>query len=315
MPDTRKLTSPWLVAVWPGMGHVAISAGYYLMSKLGMNVLAEFSPRGLFEVEHAEVRDGLVRTGRLPRSRFFVWKDPAGKHDIVVFIGEAQPAVGKYAFCQRLIDFAKDLGVERVFTFAAMASEMRPEQPSRVLGAATDETGLAELKRLDVEIVEDGHITGLNGMLLGVAAEQGMRGYSLLGEMPQMFVQLPYPKAAQSVLAAFAQFAEIEIDFAELADQAEAIDQQLGEFMSRMEMGLEGGEDGDEQESWQQPEPEEPPLSQRDERRILRLFAQARENRAKSNELKSELDRLGVFKDYEDKFLDLFTKSSGERAA
>ena len=29
-----KLKNPWLVAVWPGMGHVAMSAGYYLMAKL-----------------------------------------------------------------------------------------------------------------------------------------------------------------------------------------------------------------------------------------------------------------------------------------
>ncbi len=40
-----KLNRPWLVAVWPGMGHVAISAGYYLVTKLGMHILAEFSRR------------------------------------------------------------------------------------------------------------------------------------------------------------------------------------------------------------------------------------------------------------------------------
>ena len=35
--------------------------------------------------------------------------------------GEAQPPLGKYTFCRRLIEFARGLGVERVFTFAAMA--------------------------------------------------------------------------------------------------------------------------------------------------------------------------------------------------
>jgi hypothetical protein len=40
----RKLHQPWLIAVWPGMGHVAISAGYYLLAKLGMEVFAELSP-------------------------------------------------------------------------------------------------------------------------------------------------------------------------------------------------------------------------------------------------------------------------------
>jgi proteasome assembly chaperone (PAC2) family protein len=42
MAKEIKLNNPWLVAVWPGMGQVAISAGYYLAAKLGMHVLAEF---------------------------------------------------------------------------------------------------------------------------------------------------------------------------------------------------------------------------------------------------------------------------------
>ncbi len=78
MADELKLNKPWLVAVWPGMGHVAISAGYYMVTKLGMHILAELSAHELFDVEHVEVKGGLIRTGRLPRSRFFVWKDPLG---------------------------------------------------------------------------------------------------------------------------------------------------------------------------------------------------------------------------------------------
>lgn len=72
MSQEGKLTNPLLVAVWPGMGHVAISAGYYLMSKLGMHGLAKFSSRDLFDLDHVEVKAGLIQSGRLPRSRLFV---------------------------------------------------------------------------------------------------------------------------------------------------------------------------------------------------------------------------------------------------
>src|SRR5689334_12021155 len=109
MADELNLNKPWLVAVWPGMGHVAIQAGYFLVAKLGMHILAEFSAHELFDVEHVEVKGGLIRMGRLPRSRFFVWKDPRDRHDIVVFIGEDQPPKGRYAFCQRLIDLSRQL--------------------------------------------------------------------------------------------------------------------------------------------------------------------------------------------------------------
>lgn len=307
MSDKVRLNKPWLVAVWPGMGNVAISAGYYLMAKLGMHALAEFSASELFDVEHVEVKGGLVRTGRLPRSRLFVWNDPNEKHDLVVFIGEAQPPRGKYAFCRRLTEYAKELGVERVFTFAAMATQMHPEHASRVFGAATDEKSLAELKQLELEILEDGHISGLNGVLLGAAAEQELRGACLLGEMPHIFAQLPFPKASLAVLEVFSKIANIHLDFSELSEQAQAMEQKLGELLAQVEKSLEQRMPPEE-EMLGVEEEEEERLSREDQRRIERLFEQSEHDRSKAYELKRELDRLNVFQEYEDRFLDLFKK-------
>jgi proteasome assembly chaperone (PAC2) family protein len=246
----------------------------------------------------------------LPRSRFFVWKDPKGKHDMVVFIGEAQPPKGRYSFCHRLIEFARQLGVERVYTFAAMATAMHPAHPARVFGAATDEQSLAELKRLDLEILEDGQIGGLNGVLLGVAAESGLRGACLLGEMPHIFHQLPFPKASLAVLEAFATIANLDIDLRELAEQAKEAEHKLGELLEKVEAALEQQQEqvASEEEATQLEAPEEEGPSLEDRKRIDRLFAQARLDRSKAYELKRELDRLELYKDYEDRFLDLFKK-------
>ena len=309
MAIDRKLHQPWLVAVWPGMGHVAISAGYYLLAKLGMEQFAELSPQGLFDVEYVEVKGGLIRAGQLPRSRFFVWNDPQGKRDIVVFIGEAQPPREKYALCRKLIAYARELGVERVFTFAAMATQMHPEHASRIFAATTHEDGLAELKEIEIELLQDGHIGGLNGVLLGAAAESGMRGTCLLGEMPHIFAQLPFPKAALAVLRTFTKMAEIEIDFAELSEQAQAMDEQLGELLASAEQAIEEPEREQEREEVHRSEwSDEEKLSAQVRRRIEELFKQAREDRSKAYELKSELDRLNIFPEYENRFLDLFKK-------
>jgi proteasome assembly chaperone (PAC2) family protein len=311
MPEEVKLNKPWLVAVWPGMGHVAVSAGYYLMAKLGMHLLAEFSARGLFDVEHVEVKGGLIRMANLPRSRLFVWTDPKKQHDIIVFIGEAQPPTGKYSFCQQLIEYARKLGVERVFTFAAMATQMHPEHKSRVFGAATEEAGLAELKRLELEILEEGHIGGLNGVLLGAAAEQKLPGVCLLGEMPHIFAQLPFPKASLAVLEVFTAIAGIEIDTSELSEQAQAMEEKLGELLSRVERAMERElSPAEEEEAPGFEPPQDEGLDPEDEQRIERLFNQARQDRSKAYELKRELDRLEVFRDYEDRFLDLFKRQS-----
>jgi hypothetical protein len=310
MPDTPKLNNPWLVAVWPGMGHVALNAGVYLLAKLGMTAVAEFESGELFDVDHVEVKGGVIQPVRKPRSRFFVWTDPNQKHDLVVFLGEAQPPLGKFAFCRQVIGFARQVGVERVFTFAAMATQMHPQHDSRVFGAATDPAGLDELRQLELELLEDGQIGGLNGVLLAAAAEAGLRGACLLGEMPHVFAQLPFPKASLAILEVFTAIAGIELDLGELSEQAKSVEQQLGELLARVEEQYRrqsaGVEEEEEPESFL-PEPAEEEKVV-DRGRVEELFAQAATDRSKAFELKRELDRLGLFKEYEDRFLDLFKK-------
>jgi len=286
---------------------VALNAGYYLLSKLGMDVAAELEAGELFDIDHVEVKEGLIQPARRPRNRFFVWVDPDGERDLVVFLGEAQPPLGKYPFCRQLIAYARKVGVERVLTFAAMATRMRPGQRSRVFGAATDADSLEELKRLELELVNEGQIGGLNGVLLGAAAEAGLPGACLLGEMPHVFTQLPFPKASLAVLEVFTTMSGLEIDFTELAEQAEVVEQQLGQLLSLAE-GQEESASGDEELPAPQ-SADNDALSAEDERRIEGLFEQASRHRSKAFELKRELDRLGVFKDYEDRFLDLFKKA------
>ena len=91
MADKARFNNPWLVAVWPGMGQVAIAAGYYLMMKLGAYSLAEFASQGLFDVDHVGVKNGLIqnlqlpaqpavrleRSGRKTRPHYLHWGSPA----------------------------------------------------------------------------------------------------------------------------------------------------------------------------------------------------------------------------------------------
>jgi proteasome assembly chaperone (PAC2) family protein len=341
MPEFPKLTNPWLIAVWPGMGHVALNAGVYLLAKLGMTAVAEFEGGDLFDVAQVEVKHGVIQPARRPRNRFFVWSDPDKRRDLVVFLGEAQPPVGKLPFCRQVIDYARELGVARVVTFAAMATQMRPEHRSRVFGAATDTEGVAELRRLEVKILEDGNIGGLNGVLLGAAAAGGLRGTCFLGEMPQVFAQVPFPKASLAILEAFTSLTGVHVDLTELAEQSKAVEEQLGELLHRVEEqygpqpGSSTSEDeddedeegselvdegtGDEDESDEGPsegvgyryEGPDEPVPAPEAARIEELFARAKNDRSKAFELKRELDRLGLFKQYEDRFLDLFTHPEG----
>lgn len=308
MTTTNALIHPVLVAVWPGIGHVGINAGYYLMSKLGMSVLAELQTSTLFDLEYVEVQKGILHSGRRPRSRFFLYSDPEKKRDVVVLLGEAQPPMGKYQYCESIVEFAKKIGVERIFTFAAMATQMHPEHASRVFIAASNEQTLEELQSGKVQVLDEGHISGLNGVLLGVAAEKGVQGACLLGEMPHIFSQLPFPKASLAILDVFSDLTNLNIDLEELAEQSRQMDEQLGQALAQIEEKLGHSLVSSEQES---PVVEQPPtpmekLTAEDHQRIDQLFEQVKADRTKAFELKQELDRLGVFKNYEDLFLDLF---------
>ena len=310
-----KLNRPWLVAVWPGMGHVALNAGVYLLSKLGMAEFAEVKADDLFDVDAVEVEGGLIGPTRMPRNRFYAWHDPKGRHDLVVFVGEAQPPLGKYPFCKRIVAFAKELGVERLFTFAAMATQMHPGHSSRVFAAATDAANLDEMKRLELTPLENGNIGGLNGVLLAAGAAEGLNGVCLLGEMPHIFAQLAFPKASHAILESFAVLAGLDLDLAELAAWAKAADDQLGELLARVEEmrtanapPTESGEFEAVDDEGDEPLSEESQAVADDRDHIETLFTAAARSRTKAFMLKQELDRLGLFKEYEDRFLDLFKK-------
>jgi uncharacterized protein len=296
---------PWLVAVWPGMGQVAVSAGYYLMSKLGMRALAEVAARELFDVEQIEVKEGLIRPGRLPRNQFFIGKDPTGQRDIIVFIGESQPPLGKYSFCQKILDFARKSEVERVFTFAAMVTSMHPQREPRVFAAATNPEMLQSLNGHGLKVLEEGQINGLNGILLGAAVEAEMDGICLLGEMPHLFGGHPFPAAPLAILRKFSELGGFQLDLSELEAEVESMNERLGELLANAEQNLRNGGAEEEPEEFGA-EAVERKLPTKQEREIEELFSQARADKAKAYELKQLLDRLNAFADYEDRFLDLF---------
>jgi hypothetical protein len=120
------------------------------------------------------------------------------------------------------------------------------------------------------------------------------------------------------VLEVFKKTAELDLDLEELAQQAKSVEEQLVNLLARVEQAIEQqqeskqGEPSDEGEEpsfsaeLAETEAEEKRLAPRDQANIEHLFDQAREDRSKAYELKRELDRLEVFKDYEDRFLDLF---------
>ncbi|HYE03422.1 MAG TPA: PAC2 family protein [Phycisphaerales bacterium] len=320
--DTRKQQT-WLIAAWPGMGNVAVLSAGYLVQKLGMKPVGELAPKQYFDIQAVEVHKGVVSTPRLPRSLLFGSPVEEAKSKLLVFLGESQPAAAGYAYAHELLDRATQLGVSRVVTFASMASQLHPSQEPRVFGAATQPDLLEDLRSAGVALMPEGQIAGLNGVLLGAASQRGMAGLCLLGEIPFFAAAVANPKAAKAVLEAFGLMVGLELDLEELARHAKTIDQALIQMLERMEKAAGEGEDPESEfaSGMEEPEaiapprepgPEAPPETQIDyatRQRVEKLFESARRDRRQALKLKQELDRLGVFKQYEDRFLDLFRRA------
>ena len=89
----------------------------------------------------------------------------------------------------------------------------------------------------------------------------------------------------------------------------DAIQSTEEELLAQVEQSLNRDSESEEEEEFGSPPEEETGPPPEDLKRIEHLFEQSRQSRKRAYELKAELDRLGVFKEYEDRFLDLFKKS------
>lgn len=318
--EIEKLNNPWMIAVWPGMGNVAMLAGSHLAAALEADIAMELRADDFFEVKHVDVEDGLASTGNLPRNLFLIWRDPAQRRDLVIFIGEAQPARGGYFLCRRIVEQAKRWNVQRIVTFAAMATQLHPAREAGVFAVANNRQLVEECRDLDLTLLKQGQITGLNGIMLAAADEENIPALCLMGEMPYFAVNVPNAQSALAALDAFTEMAGIDPDLEELEAQAEQVQAQLRELVERLgQPGADPEEEDlgftipdvakqpDQREDDQEPK-NQPKLDPEARQRIESLFEQVEQDHSRAVELKNELDRHGVFDQYEDRFLDLFRK-------
>ncbi|MGQ9678313.1 MAG: PAC2 family protein [bacterium] len=306
-----KVQAQALVACWPGMGHVGILAASYLRVKLGGVPYAEIDATPYFLPDAIEVADGIGRIPAPPRQMVYYVAAPS----LLVFEGEAQisgePGI---KIASELLDIAQDAGVETVYTGAAFAMPMGFRQPVKVYGVATDETLRARFAALGVDPLKEGRVSGLNGLLLGLAKSRGLTAASFLATIPQYAIEAPNPKASKAIVQVFERVFNTTVDMKEIDERIAETDRMMGEFERRVAAAIEALRrnaeeqfEGNEQEGV---EPAERPEPHELMAHIEQLFEEAQRDRNKIQVLKEELDRWGLFALYEDRFLDLFSKKN-----
>lgn len=310
-----KLNHPVLVAAWPGMGKVAFTAVAYLKRQFNAQVLGDIKAPEFFAPTGSTVRQQVIRPPEPADNRFYFYQSPNGGSDVIFFLGSAQPVPHmEYQFAHRILDVAELFGVERIYTTAAAPSDMQLRDTSRVFAVPNDSNILKELLNHEVHFMGDGTIAGMNGLLISVARERKIEGICLLGEIPFFTVQVEFPKASLRILEVLSKMLNHQVDLVDLELYAEEKEKDIEPLAHLL------GKERPDQHRPEMGESGHPVIPLQDDKvpqsvktRIEKLFKQAEFDLTYKSKmrLKEELDNWGVFRDYEDRFLDLF-KARGD---
>ena len=246
-----KLQKPDLVASWPGIGNIGLIAADTLRRQIGGEELGEIEPWDFFYPRRVIIKDGILTDLEFPSNKFYYQR--LAKKDLILFIGEEQPidggrvyAEGKkaYQIANLVLDVAERFGCQRVYTSGAAVALTRHTLKPRVWAVTSSESLIKEVKSYENTVLMSeiegrgdwGSISGLNGLLLGLARKRGFEAICLMGEIPDYLsgAPFPYPRASKSVLEVLTNLLGIQISYDALDDWAAQMDEIIGGIYEKL---------------------------------------------------------------------------------
>ncbi len=168
-----------------------------------------------------------------------------------------------------------------------------------------------------------GKINGLSGLLLGIASFHDIDAGCLLASIPSYAGALSYPKASVEVLRAMGEMLHTPLDLSDMENMAEEMDGTLESIEEKIREFFPSAVQEDQEQEFE-PDLDNPEvrsakmqseISDIEEGRdvptdaiwrIEQMFREVKDDHSRASDLKAELDRWGVYEQYEKRFLDLF---------
>jgi proteasome assembly chaperone (PAC2) family protein len=290
--EEPRLDNPVLIACWPGIGNIGIIAVDILRKAVGAGELGEIESWDFFYPQKVLVRDGELIDLEFPSNKFYFKKTE--KKDLMFFIGEEQPTDGTrtyaegtkaYRMANLVLDMALKFGCRKIYTSGAAVAPIHHTARSRVWAVPNSEDLINEIKSYENTVLMSdiegrggqGSITGLNGLLLGVAKRRGLEAICVMGEIP-IYIHnfpIPYPKGSKAVLEVLSTALGIEVPMDEVDALVQQSERDIDSVYERLPLELR--EQLNKLKYVAYSRPSEPgPITEEDKKKILqeidRLF-------------------------------------------
>ncbi|MFC0598108.1 PAC2 family protein [Streptomyces palmae] len=187
--------------------------------------------------------DGGVRKITWPTTRLSVVRaGTADKPRDLVLVRGIEPSMRWRSFCNEILGFAHELGVEMVVVLGALLGDTPHTRPVPVSGVTSD----PDLARsMDLEETRYEGPTGIVGVLQEACTHAGVPAVSLWAAVPHYVSQPPNPKATLALLNRLEDLIGVRIPLGELTedarawqlgvDQLAAEDSEVAEYVQSLE--------------------------------------------------------------------------------
>lgn len=238
-----RLERPTLICGWPGIGNIGLIAADTLRKSLHAEELGEIENWDFFYPRKVKIQAGLLEDLEFPSNKFYFKKLRTG--DLIFFIADEQPRGDRkaYQIGESVANVAIRFGCKRIFTSGAAVALIHHQMKPRVWAVPNKEYLVEEVRRYQNTILMSdiasrsgqGHISGLNGLLIGIARERDVEAICLMGEFPLYISHsTPYPKASQSVLEVLTKILGVTIDLSHLEQWSHDTDKKIEEIYQHL---------------------------------------------------------------------------------
>jgi proteasome assembly chaperone (PAC2) family protein len=152
----------------------------------------------------------------LPSCSFYLHR---GERDILLLAGDSSPMDDQYDFARLVLGYAKEVGVEEVYSVGARWTEppITSYQEAELNGFATDGEGLKRLEANGVKVVKNEPAPFFASLVVGLAPSFGMRGYKISVDHGE---PAPHTRTVIKMLQVLSKMIGFSIDLGELEELA-----------------------------------------------------------------------------------------------